>query len=40
MGNAAACCSHLVPGEAIKGKDEELLKNIKENNQTNNMVKN
>ena len=35
MGSAATCCSHLVPGEVIKGKDEVLSRRIQEDNQNN-----
>ena len=38
MGSAATCCTHIVPGEVIKGKDEILQRNPEENHIINNNI--
>lgn len=38
MGSAATCCTHIVPGEVIKGKDEILSRNQEDNNINNNNI--
>ena len=38
MGSAATCCTHIVPGEVIKGKDEILSRNQEDNHISNNNI--
>jgi len=38
MGSATNCCTHLVPAEAIKGKDEILSKYSEKDNKIDNNI--